>query len=359
MKNGTDSASKLILVARSGGFILCVTAFMLAAALAQGNYSNVFAQMMPQNLQLNKAASDNAVDRDTKLISCSTATCLSSALKTAGSGTTIELASGTYKGNFSSDGNGTGSEPITIRSQDPDHPAVLSGYGTSSGYSLRIRGDHWIIRDLQMTNAQKGIILDHADYTLISDVEVYNIGYEGVHFRDSSSYGTIQNSRIHHTGRTSPGFGEGVYVGSAEGGSYNQATHYNTIRNVIIGPHVTAEHIDIKERTIGTLVENCTFYGEGISGINYADSFIDIKGNDAIIRGNVGYQSNNYNMVDAIQLHEIVSGWGIGSQVSHNTLYMDNPTVFLLAGYGNTSAFASQNMRSPAGNMYKGNITVH
>ncbi|WCF06548.1 right-handed parallel beta-helix repeat-containing protein [Paenibacillus thiaminolyticus] len=124
---------------------------------------------------------------------------------------------------------------------------------------------------------QQSQIHQCADHTLITDVEVYETGMEAVHFRDGSSYNTIENSRIHDTGTTGPGYGEGVYVGSAEGASYNQNTHYNTIRNVVFGPNVAAEHVDIKERTIGTLVENCTFYGEGISGANYADSFIDVN----------------------------------------------------------------------------------
>lgn len=292
-------------------------------------------------------------------VNCSTTACLSKALKNVSAGSSIVLAPGTYSGNFSSDMNGTAAQPIVIRSADPSQPAILSGYSPSSGFALRIRGDYWVVRDLGFTNAQKGIILDHSNYTLITDVEVYNTGMEGVHFRDGSSYNTIQNSSIHHTGRTSPGYGEGVYVGSAEGAGYNQAAHYNTIRNVGFGPYVTAEHVDIKERTIGTIVENCTFYGEGISGANYADSFIDVKGNNAIIRNNVGYQGNNNVIVDAFQLHEVVTGWGINNQFMNNIVYMDNADAFVIAAYKNSSAQAANMVRSPAGNMYRGNITVH
>jgi hypothetical protein len=36
---------------------------------------------------------------------------------------------------------------------------------------------------------------------LITNVEVYNIGDEGVHFRDGSSYNTLDNSNIHDTGK--------------------------------------------------------------------------------------------------------------------------------------------------------------
>ncbi|WP_231586908.1 right-handed parallel beta-helix repeat-containing protein [Paenibacillus sp. E194] len=296
---------------------------------------------------------------DPKEITCNTASCLSKALKSVTSGSSIVLAPGIYKGSFSSDINGSSGQPIVIRSADPSNPAILSGISTSSGYALRIRGDYWEIRNLKFTNAQKGIVLDHSNYSLINEVEVYNTGMEGVHFRDGSSYNTIQNSSIHHTGRTSPGYGEGVYVGSAEGAGYNQATHYNIIRNVGFGPHVTAEHVDIKERTIGTIVENCIFYGEGISGANYADSFIDVKGNDAIIRNNVGYQGNNNVIVDAFQLHEVVTGWGINNQFMNNIVYMDNADAYVIAAYNNSSAQAANTVRSPAGNMYRGNITVH
>ncbi len=292
------------------------------------------------------------------VIACSTTSCLQSALKNVVPGKRIVLAPGTYIGSFSSTVKGTAQQPIVIESQDPVNPAIISGYSIGSGYSLRIQGDYWLIRHLKFTNAQKGILLDNANYSRITDVEVYNIGYEAVHFRDGTSNSIIENSRIHNTGKTGPGFGEGVYVGSAEGASYNQNTHYNTIRNVVFGPNITAEHIDIKERSIGTLVENCTFYGEGISGANYADSFIDVKGNNAVIRNNTAYQNGNNVIIDAFQLHEIVPGWGINNTFTGNTVYLSDPAVYVIGAYNNTSATASQNTRSPAGNMYKGNVTV-
>lgn len=294
-----------------------------------------------------------------KETTCNTAACLSKALKNVTPGSSIVLAPGIYTGSFSSDINGTPDQPIVIRSADPGNPAILSGVSTSSGYAFRVRGDHWQIRDLKFTNAQKGIILDHSNYSLITDVEVYNTGMEGVHFRDGSSFNTIQNSNIHHTGRTAPGYGEGVYVGSADGASYDQATHYNTIRNVVIGPHVTAEHVDIKERTIGTVVENCIFHGEGISGANYADSFIDVKGNEAIIRNNAGYQEGNGKILDAFQLHEVVAGWGSNNIFINNTVYMDNSNAYVIAAYKNANAKAANTTRTPSGNMYKGNITPY
>lgn len=119
-------------------------------------------------------------------------------------------------------------------------------------------------------------MLDNVNNSLLSHLEVYDIGDEGIHFRDGSSRNTLEDSYIHDTGRYQPGFGEGVYVGSANS-NFNQNTNHNIIRKTKIGPNVTAEHLDIKQKTTGTIVEHCTFDGTGMSGDNYGDSFIDIK----------------------------------------------------------------------------------
>ncbi|MFS0839497.1 right-handed parallel beta-helix repeat-containing protein [Paenibacillus sp. 1P03SA] len=294
-----------------------------------------------------------------RTVSCSTVSCLQSALKNALPGDRIVLAPGTYKGTFSSAVNGTKANPITIESRDPANQAVVSGTSAGGGYCLKITGDNWVIRNLKFTNAQKGIILDNSNDTLISGVEVYGIGYEGVHFRDGSSRGILENSYIHDTGTVNKGFGEGVYVGSAEGASYNQTVNDTIIRGVRIGPNVTAEHIDIKERTSGTLVENCVFDGTGISGENYADSFIDVKGNNAVIRNNTGSRNGNSIIVDAFQLHQIVAGWGVNNDFSGNTVNLDQSSAYVINASQGTQAKAHGNVRNPAGNMYKGNVTTY
>ncbi|WP_251035714.1 hypothetical protein [Paenibacillus sp. ISL-20] len=79
------------------------------------------------------------------LIACSTTSCLQSALKNVVPGKRIVLAPGTYTGSFSTDVEGTALQPIVIESQNPAEPAIISGYSAGSGYSLRVRGDYWII----------------------------------------------------------------------------------------------------------------------------------------------------------------------------------------------------------------------
>lgn len=65
-----------------------------------------------------------------------------------------------------------------------------------------------------------------------------------------------------------------------------------------IGPKVAAEEIDIKEGSCCGLIKGNTFDGTGMSGENYADSWIDLKGEDYTIEDNVG----NHSLLDGIQV---------------------------------------------------------
>lgn len=260
---------------------------------------------------------------------------LKAALENAKAGDEIILAEGEYvysgatpKGRmFTSAADGTEENPIIIRSENPEMPAIISGSSVSENYAFSIQGDWWEIKDLKITNAQKGIMLDHSNHTKIIGCEVYNIGSEGIHFRDNSSYCLAENCNVHDTGVVSPGSGEGIYVGSAKSTTdYGYECHYNTIRNCRLGPNVAAEHVDIKEYTIGTTVENCTFDGTGMSGENYSKSFVNIKGNDCVIRNNIGYRNGCAAIQHAFEQNNVVDGWGQNASVYGNKVYMDTAT---------------------------------
>ena len=260
---------------------------------------------------------------------------LKNALENARPGDEIILAEGEYiysgttsKGYmFTGSADGTGKKPIIIRSENPEKPAVISGSSTSENYALSISGDWWEIRDLKITNAQKGIMLDNSSYTKIINCEVYDIGSEGIHLRDNSSYCLIENCNVHDTGIVSPGYGEAVYIGSAKSTTgYGYECHYNTIRNCRLGPNVAAEHVDIKEYTIGTTVENCMFDGTGMRGENFAKSFINIKGNDCVIKNNVGYRNGCVAVPRAFEQNNVVDGWGQNATIYGNQVYMDTAT---------------------------------
>jgi len=309
-----------------------------------------------------------------RTITCSTTAQIQSALKNAIAGDTIIIKAGTYTGSTSTSGNsssffyssksGTSSAKIILKSESASSPAVLAGTGYDVGYTFYLTGNYWEIRDVKFKNAKNGIMLDNANNNLLYNLEVYNIGQEGVHFRDGSSNNVADKCYVHHTGKTKPEYGEGFYVGSDytkwtdNGGSYIKECDNNNIKNSKMGPYCYAEPIDIKEGSTGTIVEGNTFDATGIKGLNGGDSFMDVKGNNSIIRNNVGYRNGASYLLDAFQVHQKSSGWGVNNNFYGNTVYLDNTTAYVVNA-PNGSAKASNNTRSPSGNMYSGNVTEY
>ncbi len=79
-----------------------------------------------------------------------------SALLSSNAGDTIVLAPGVYESSeygtkaaiFHSDLSGTKNSPITIKSADPNDPAILKGADTQKGIVLYITGDYWNIGNI-------------------------------------------------------------------------------------------------------------------------------------------------------------------------------------------------------------------
>jgi hypothetical protein len=84
-------------------------------------------------------------------------------------------------------------EPITLRGS---RNAILRSEDTGGDYGLSI-GDYWRIEGITVAHASKGIVLDGSIGTVIDDVEVFDIGAVGVHFRACSS-GAPQQLRPRH-----------------------------------------------------------------------------------------------------------------------------------------------------------------
>lgn len=213
--------------------------------------------------------------------------------------------------------------PITLTAADPQNPPIITGTSAENGCVMQITGDYWILENLKITTSQKGIVLDNSNHSVIRNCEVYNIGSEAIAIRDGSSYCTVKDSYIHDTGIITPGYGEGVYIGSAKSVTgFDYKCDYNIVDGCTF-KNVSAEHIDVKEYTTGTEIMNCKFYGDGMTSVNYAGSFVDIAGNNVNVHDNIGYRNNNPNIVAAFELHDQVDGWGYHCIFSDNTLYMD------------------------------------
>ena len=156
---------------------------------------------------------------------------------------------------------------------------------------------------------------------MIDGVTVTSVGHEGIHLRKASTYGVIRNSTVRGTGTESKGYGEGIYVGSAKSNwssvmgssSTPDRSDYVLIENNVISS-TPAEGIDIKEGTTGGKVRGNVFTNAGYSGANYADSWVDVKGNHYTLSGNSGSGTK----LDAFQNHVQLTGWGRANVFSAN-----------------------------------------
>ncbi|GAA4379595.1 hypothetical protein [Hymenobacter koreensis] len=270
------------------------------------------------------AALEAGTRTEAATVSVSTATQLQNALNTATAGTIISLADGTYTGQFSipAGRHGTSSSRIIVTGT---RLAILQTNSRSSGKAaLNLLGNnYWEFRGFSVTNSKKGIMTDNSNNNVFDRLSIRDMGDEGIHFRTNSKYNVLKYSEIKNMGTVTAGYGEGAYIGSAKS---NWSTYmgssttpdrsdYNRIENNTFGPDVRAEHIDVKEGTTGGTVSGNTFNGAGMSGANYADSWMDVKGNGYTISGNNG----NTARLDGFQTHVALTGWGRDNKFSGNT----------------------------------------
>ena len=260
--------------------------------------------------------------------SVSDASGLSSALGKVNPGDKIKLAAGTYKGSFVATRSGAKGNPITLTGPST---AIL----TNSSYGFSLKANYWKLTGFTVKSALKGIVLDGANHNLLDNLTVEDIQQEGIHFRTFSSDNVLQNSRVHDTGQSDPGFGEAIYVGSANSnwgsltGGKPDTSDRNCISGNTIGPNVAAEGVDIKEGTTGGTVVGNNYDATGISGQNFADSFIDAKGNGYEIYGNtVKNPGHTHVILDGFQTHLAYAGYGNDNVFQANVVDLES------IGYG-------------------------
>ncbi|MEV0678873.1 cellulose binding domain-containing protein [Actinosynnema sp. NPDC050436] len=259
-------------------------------------------------------------------VDVATAAQLRTALAAAAPGQTIRLAPGVYRGSFAATRPGTSAAPITLTGpadavlvndgpsgDAPACPAPTAGW--DPGYGLWLHdAPHWNLTGFTVRESKKGIVVDNSHHVVISRVSVHHVDEEGVHFRRSSADGVLRDSTITDTGLAQPGYGEGVYLGSANS---NWACHGNSggvdrsdrvqVLGNRIGPNVAAEPIDVKEGTFHGVIRGNAFDGRGISGQNSADSWIDVKGVGYVIEDNTGTFSAPGTFANGYETHNPVT----------------------------------------------------
>lgn len=261
--------------------------------------------------------------KSSKPIIVANAAQLKRALATAKPGDSIILKDGIYEGKFviETDASGTKNEPIVLIGT---RNAILDAGSTETGYVLSLKASYWKLKGFTIQNGLKGVVADGANYNVIDGVFVTQLGEEGIHFRTFSKHNIVKNSEVTHTGKKRPGYGEAIYIGSANNnwGRYTNGKpdqcDSNQVLNNKLGPYVTAECIDIKEGTTGGIIIGNTFEAQGITGENSADSWMDIKGNHYLIENNIGNNTQPSVLKDGYQVNCVYEGWGSYNKFKNN-----------------------------------------
>ena len=287
---------------------------------------------------------------------------LQNAMRNASPGDEIVLYPGNYFGekslddsgdvvaHFFSDRDGTASAPIIIRSANKNNKQTLKGGNFNNGYVFLLRGaDNWVVKDLKFSTAQKGIMLEGSNNVKIDNVALWDLGAEAVHFRYRSSNNEITNCLIYDTGKRTgkEGLGEGVYVGTHDGDTANNSwgqidsSNNNRIGGCHFGPDLGGEAFDVKAGTTGTVIESNYMDGRGIIGtasFPNANSFIDLKGDRNIVRGNIFDYKGEQNIEHAIQTSDVhqssnvydnvytLSPSGYTYNLNEETIHINNET---------------------------------
>ena len=249
----------------------------------------------------------------TSTVEVASTAALTSALANATAGEVIDVRPGTYHGHFVVDTSGTASSPIQICGPST---AVLDGGTTQSGYTLHISHSAFVsVSGLAIRGGQKGVVVDASHDVTLNALDVGNVGDEGIHLRNNSSFDLVEHCVVHDTGLVHPYFGEGFYIGTAQRNWLHDtpdASSHNELRDDT-SYATTAEGVDIKEGTSYGLIDGGHFDGANESGVV---SVINIKGNHWTIRDATVLHGPAY----AISTHVITAGSGSFNVVSNNVL---------------------------------------
>jgi hypothetical protein len=311
------------------GAVLASAVWLLAGALTKESDEATLGPQATNTSTATPAATPRiktATDCPTPTTIVSTARELVAALSGAHPGDVIALLPGVYSGQFTAERSGTSTAPIWLCGS-PD--ATIDGGDISKGYALHLNAaSYWHLDGFTVRGGQKGIVADGSSWDVIENLDVSQVGDEGIHLRANSTNDLVQSNTVSHTGLLKAKYGEGIYVGSAKSNWCSvtncqpDKSDNNTIRSNRVS-FTSAESVDIKEGTTGGKLLDNSFDGTGMveSG---ADSWVDVKGNSWTIDGNRGVGSVN----DGFQTHQILDGWGDRNVFSNNTATVNGP------GYG-------------------------
>jgi len=267
-------------------------------------------------------------------INVSTSAQLLAALTAVKPGGAIDLANGTYSGTFIGTISGTASAPITLTGGSG---AILTNGDKSgdigSGYGFHLEASYWQLTGFSVDNSAKGIVVDGGNHDVLSGLTVHHIGDEGIHLREFSSNDIVEHSDVYDTGVGSPGYGEGIYIGTANGnwGTYTNGkpdlSDNDQILDNTVGPNVRADNLDVKEATSGGTISGNVFNSKGETGANSSDDVVAVKGDNYTVTGNTVTNPRQ----DGFEVENLWEKSGCGNTFKNNNLNMAGAKT---KGYG-------------------------
>ena len=227
--------------------------------------------------------------------------------------------------------NGTSANPVWICGP---RSAVLSGPGITGNGGFRVDGASYLrIAGMTVRNSQKGISVMNSNHVAVSDVLVEHLGEEAIHLKNNTTDSVVVGNTIRDTGLQTPTYGEGVYVGTAQGNwcKYNGCNADASNRNAIVANHISrtsSEPIDLKEGAVDGTVWGNTLDG---GSMKVGETLISVQTNNWVVAHNTGANAKE----DGIQVWQAYEVWG-----RNNTLYANTFTSGI-PGYGVRVAYVN------------------
>lgn len=265
-----------------------------------------------------------------RLVQVSTSEALSAALAAAQPGDQIRLADGVYTGSFRATARGTADRPITLCGR---RGAVLTTGALDRGHGLWLEGaSHWIVHGMTVARSLGGITVTAGSRNVIEEVEVREVGQHGIHVSALSSQNVVRRNVVHRTGRRMPQYGEGIYVGTHSDrwctlfSCRPDRSDGNQVVENLIGPYVTAEHVQVMEGTTGGVIRGNRFEGAGMGAPadTLVDSWVAVMGSGWTVEDNVGIGSPR----NGFEVWVALDGWGT------DNVFRRNDADVRAGGYG-------------------------
>ena len=184
---------------------------------------------------------------------------------------------------------GTASQPIWICGT-PSLVLQFAGVDTNGG--IKVEDSSYInVAGMTVQDSQKGVSVINSNHVVIADMHVQSIGQEAIHLKNQTTDSVVIGNTISQTGLQTVGYGEGVYIGTAQGnwGQYNNGLPDASNRDTIVSNTIsqtTAELIEAKEGSVDGRIANNTLNGAGMVNPDGGDSPIAIQSSGWVVSDN-------------------------------------------------------------------------